>query len=186
MNMDQFTRASAGVESIRDGGGSNPPGPFDRDRRGPRPRPTSDGHAPTDGGPPDRSRLRVLVVDDNEHAAQALAMIIDLWGHESRLAFHGDEAFASAEEFRPDVVLLDIGLPGMDGFTVARSLRADPRFRDAILLATTGYHHDEVRTRAAEAGFDRHMIKPLELDRLEAFLAKLAGSVPDDRRAVAF
>ncbi|MHC5538439.1 hybrid sensor histidine kinase/response regulator [Singulisphaera rosea] len=114
---------------------------------------------------------RVLVIDDNVHAAESLALIIKLWGHEVRLAYNGPDALETAVRFLPDVVLLDIGLPGMDGFTVARHLRDNPAFRDLLLMAITGYGREDDRQRSIEAGFDRHLVKPLDLDLLEGLLS---------------
>ena len=142
------------------------------------------GNSPRGEGHPDRPAaeaegpggrpLRVLVVDDNTQSAEFLSVILNLWGHETRLAYNGTEALDSSKEFRPDAVLLDIGLLGMDGYTVARSLRDDPGLRNTTLLAVTGYGRDEDIQRATEAGFDRHLLKPIELDTLERLLMELA------------
>ncbi len=118
--------------------------------------------------------LRVLVVDDNAHSAESLALIIDLWGYETRIAYNGSQAIELARDFRPEIVLLDIGLPGMDGYTVARVFRGELSLRSTILLAMTGYGREEDQRKAVEAGFDRHLLKPLELDVLENLLAGLA------------
>ena len=139
--------------------------------------------SPAPSGLPGRT-CRVLVVDDNAHSAESLAQIIKLWGHDSRIAYSGPEAISLAREYGPDVILLDIGLPGMDGCDVARVLRNDPRCRGAVLLAMTGYDRDEDRQRVRDSGFDRHLVKPLELDALEALLARLTtadGPEPSPR-----
>ena len=108
---------------------------------------------------------KVLVVDDNADAAESLAMILSLRGHEARTALDGPEALAVAREFRPEVVMLDIGLPGMDGYEVARRLRAD--HGGILLVALTGYGQDEDRRRSKEAGFDHHLVKPVDFAVLQ-------------------
>jgi CheY-like chemotaxis protein len=118
---------------------------------------------------------RVLVVDDNVDAAESTAMILRLWGHQVRIAHTGPEALRAAEEDEPEVVVLDIGLPGMSGYEVARRLRAQPRFRTTTLAAVTGYCQDEDRRRSEEAGFNVHLVKPVEPEALEALLARGAG-----------
>ncbi|MCA1685123.1 MAG: response regulator [Planctomycetia bacterium] len=120
--------------------------------------------------------LRVLVVDDNAHAADVLAKIIRLWGHETRVTHDGPGAIDEAKESLPDVVLLDIGLPGMDGYAVAREIRREHAFRRITLVALTGYGREEDLEKAAGAGFDRHMLKPVPLEDLERLLADLAAA----------
>ena len=117
---------------------------------------------------------RVLVVDDNIASAKSLAMIVELWGHECQLAHTGPDGVEAAESFRPDLILLDIGLPGMDGYSVAQELRKRPQHHSLILVAMTGYGRDEDRIRSMNAGFDHHFVKPLDLHSLESFLTKLA------------
>ena len=108
---------------------------------------------------------RVLVVDDNADSAESLAMILEIRGHETRMALDGPQAIAVARDFRPEVVMLDIGLPGMDGYEVARHLRAE---HDGLLLiALTGYGQDEDRRRSQEAGFDHHLVKPVDFSVLQ-------------------
>jgi CheY-like chemotaxis protein len=115
---------------------------------------------------------RVLVVDDNVDAADSLALLLRVIGHETRIAHDGLEALVAARAFLPDVVLLDIGLPGMDGYEVARQLRGEPDLRTALLIAQTGYGQDEDRRRSREAGFDHHLVKPVDPDALRALLAR--------------
>ena len=122
---------------------------------------------------PEISR-RILIVDDNEDATNSMAMLQRHRGHETRTAFTGPEAVAAAAEFLPEVVLLDIGLPGMDGFEVARRLRAMPALADTFLVALTGYGSDEDRSRAREAGFDEYLVKPVDLDLLREWLRSRA------------
>lgn len=117
---------------------------------------------------------RVLVVDDNQDAADTLALLLELMGHQTRTAHDGLAALEAAEAFRPDVVLLDIGLPKMNGYDVCRKLREQPWGREAFLVALTGWGQAEDQRKASEAGFDRHLVKPVE----ETVLQKLL----DERR----
>jgi PAS domain S-box-containing protein len=113
---------------------------------------------------------RILVVDDNEDSARSMSTIQRLRGHETRIAFTGPDAVEVAAEFSPEVVLLDIGLPGMDGFEVARRLRAMPETRRAFLVAVTGYGDPEDRAHARSVGFDEYLLKPVDLDLLRTWL----------------
>ena len=116
--------------------------------------------------------LRVLVVDDNADTADTLARLLELEGHQVRRAHDGPTALAAASAFRPDAVVLDLGLPGMDGFEVARRLRRDRHGgREPVLVAVSGYGRDEDRTRSRQAGFDHHLVKPTEIDHLRSVLA---------------
>jgi CheY-like chemotaxis protein len=122
-----------------------------------------------------RSRtLRVLVVDDNVDAADTLADLLRLSGHDVRLAYDGPSAVEAAVTFRPTAVVLDLGLPGLNGFEVARHLRSHPTTRDAVLFAVSGYGQDEDRRRSKEAGFNRHFVKPLDFQVLLTALAEAA------------
>lgn len=114
---------------------------------------------------------RVLIVDDNEDAANSLAMILKLSGHETASVYTAVDALERATEFRPDVVLLDIGLPGMDGYEVAQKMRELPGLRDIRLVAVTGYGRSDDRVRARDAGFDDHLTKPVEFAVLDRALA---------------
>ncbi|MFO0609976.1 MAG: ATP-binding protein [Polyangiales bacterium] len=114
---------------------------------------------------------RVLVVDDNPDALETAALLLELLGHEVRAAANGVEALAVAAEFAPDLVLCDIGLPLMDGYEVARRLRADPRFAGVRLVALTGYGRDEDAQRSRASGFDAHLVKPFDLDKFARALA---------------
>ncbi len=118
-------------------------------------------------------RLRMLVVDDNRDAADTLVMLLEASGHEMRTAYNGDAALRVAGQFRPDVVLCDIGLPRVDGYTVASRLRADPQFVSTVLVAISGWGTDEVRRRARNAGFDFHLVKPVDLDSVNRILERL-------------
>lgn len=116
------------------------------------------------------ARRRVLVVDDNHDAADSLAAILGLDGHEVRIAHDGAQALATAQAFRPEVVVLDIGLPDIDGHAVCRALRRQPWGRDARVLALTGWGQELDRQRSQEAGFDAHLLKPVDPDALRALL----------------
>jgi CheY-like chemotaxis protein len=113
---------------------------------------------------------RVLVVDDNRDAADTLAAIMRAAGHQVQVAYAGEEAVETARIFRPDLVLLDIGLPGMNGYDVARKLREELSHRSLALVALTGYGQEEDKRRAREAGFDAHLVKPVNFQLLEAIL----------------
>jgi len=118
-------------------------------------------------------RLRVLVVDDNADAADTLVMLLGASGHEMRTAYNGVAALRMAHEFRPDVVLCDIGLPRVDGYTVAARLRSDPQFASTMLISVSGWGTDEVQRRARDAGFDFHLVKPVDLDSVNRILERL-------------
>jgi CheY-like chemotaxis protein len=117
------------------------------------------------------SGRRVLIVDDNEDSANSLALILKLGGHETASVYSASAALECAVSFKPDVVLLDIGLPGMDGYEVAQKMRELPGLRDVRLVAVTGYGRSDDRLRARDAGFDDHLTKPVELPVLEKTLA---------------
>lgn len=106
--------------------------------------------------------LRVLVVDDNVDAAHTLAMLVQLAGHDVRIAYDGPPALTLAEAFQPQVVLLDLNLPAMDGYEVARKLREKPETQEVVLAAVSGWGQPEDRRRSKEAGFDRHYVKPVD------------------------
>ncbi|HET6899685.1 MAG TPA: PAS domain S-box protein [Vicinamibacteria bacterium] len=118
-------------------------------------------------------RLRVLVVDDNKDAVESMALLLGIWGHEVTTASEGAEALDLAKRLRPDVVLLDIGLPGLNGYEVARRIRAQPGGVKTVLIAMTGYGQAEDRLRAQEAGFALHLVKPVEPEALQRALAKV-------------
>ncbi len=115
--------------------------------------------------------VRVLVVDDNRDTAASLAFLFGSWGHEVRTAHDGPTALATAQEFLPDAILLDIGLPQLDGFEVAQQLRARPEFARTLLVAASGYTRNEDRRRAAEVGIDLYLVKPFNAWELETMLA---------------
>jgi PAS domain S-box-containing protein len=117
--------------------------------------------------------LRILVVDDNVDAADGLKMLLELNGEQVRAAYDGESALKVAREFRPQVALLDVGMPRMDGYEVARRLKAAPETRQAALVAVTGWGQPEDRRRSSEAGFDLHLVKPVEPSELERLLDSL-------------
>ncbi|MFO0967506.1 MAG: ATP-binding protein [Gemmataceae bacterium] len=110
---------------------------------------------------------RILVVDDNHDAAQTLALLLKSVGAEVRMAYDGMEALAAAAAFQPEVVLLDIGLPKLNGYEVARQLRAQPWAGDTVIIATTGWGQEDDRRKALEAGFDSHLVKPVNFKVIE-------------------
>jgi CheY-like chemotaxis protein len=115
----------------------------------------------------------VLVVDDNVDSAETTAALLRLRGHDVRTAHDGPTAVAVALDYQPNVALLDIGLPGMDGYELARRLQEDHALRGIVLIAMTGYAQDEHRRRAQQAGFTEHLVKPVPLDVLDKVVTKL-------------
>jgi len=132
---------------------------------------TREASAPADAGT--GPALRVLVVDDNTDITQALQDLLALLGHQVRVARDGPGALAAATEVRPDLILLDIGLPGMDGYEVAKRLRKQGHDR-AALVALTGYGRDEDLRRSRSAGFDRHLVKPVDVADLYGLIADVS------------
>ncbi|MGH2842345.1 MAG: hybrid sensor histidine kinase/response regulator, partial [Solirubrobacteraceae bacterium] len=117
---------------------------------------------------------RVLIADDNADAADSLAMLLAFNGHDTQVVHAANEVLARVEAFRPDAALLDIALPEMDGYELAKRLRAIPQLHGLRLIALTGYAQPEDRQRAASAGFDAHLVKPVDLAALERALAGVA------------
>ena len=118
------------------------------------------------------SPRRILIVEDNVDAAETLQLLLRMSGYDTRAANDGAQALELARTFRPAVVLLDIGLPGKDGYAVARELRALPDMQSTLLVALTGYGDAADREKAAAAGFDTFQVKPLEPDKLDALLTE--------------
>ncbi len=139
---------------------------------GPEParKPTEESSAPAPVG-----ARRVLIVDDNADSAESMAVLLRLRGHEVRLAYDGQSALEKAQTFRPDVMFLDLSLPKMDGYEVARRLRLEPEMKDILLVAMTGYGSEEDRQRTQEAGFYTHLIKPVDFDKVEELLSSPPG-----------
>ncbi len=133
----------------------------------------------------DAEILRVLVVDDNEPSARTLAWAIELEGYETGVCLSGAQAIATARTFRPHVVLLDLGMPGMNGYEVCEALRADARLGHIKIIAQTGWNDAEARRRTAETGFDLHLVKPVNMAVLNDMLALLAHTTGATRRQAA-
>ena len=117
---------------------------------------------------------RILVVDDNRDGAELLAMLLKMTGHETHIAHDGLEAVEMASQIRPDLILLDIGLPKMDGYEVARRIRAEPWGKKLVLVALTGWGQEEDRRKSQKAGFDSHIVKPVDPDALTGVLTQLS------------
>ena len=135
----------------------------------------ADSSRPRHGAAAGKGR-RVLVIEDNVDTADSLREVLLFGEHQVEVAYNGPQGIAKAREFLPDVVLCDIGLPGMDGFAVARALKADESLRGAFLVALSGYALPEDLQRAEEAGFETHLAKPSSIEQLEKILAELAPS----------
>ena len=125
---------------------------------------------PTAGKPTPTTAHRVLIVDDNRDAAMSLAMLLKLTGNETRTAFDGLEAVEAASTFRPDLVLMDIGLPKLNGYEACRRIREQPSGKNTVLVALTGWGQEDDRQKSKEVGFSTHMVKPLELQALRTLL----------------
>ena len=123
---------------------------------------------------PSASGLRILIVEDNEALAQTTGWMVEMLGHDYTIANNGPDAIALAEKYRPNVVMMDIGLPGMNGYDICAAMRQEPHLADTIFIAQTGWGQDEHRQRAREAGFHHHMVKPLYLEALERLLNQIS------------
>jgi DNA-binding response OmpR family regulator len=117
--------------------------------------------------------FRILVVDDNHDSALSLAMMLSIMGHETRTAHDGESAVVTAESFLPEVVLLDIGLPKLNGYEVAQRIRESDWGQSMFLIAVTGWGQEEDRHRSSEVGLNVHMVKPVEPAALERLLSEL-------------
>ncbi|HYG62706.1 MAG TPA: ATP-binding protein [Thermoanaerobaculia bacterium] len=118
---------------------------------------------------------RILVVDDNQDSALSLAMLLEISGHEVRTAYDGLEAIDAAAEFRPDIVLMDVGMPKLNGYDAARRIRAEPWGERMLLVAVTGWGQEEDRRRTTEAGFDGHLVKPVDFGAVTKLLDSMRG-----------
>ncbi|HJX29865.1 MAG TPA: PAS domain S-box protein [Thermoanaerobaculia bacterium] len=125
--------------------------------------------------------LRLLVVDDNADAADSLGLVLELLGHQVRTLYSGPAVLTSIREDRPDIVLLDIGLPGLDGYEVARRVRADPDLAGVRLIAVTGYGQEDDMKRTRESGFAAHLVKPVDAVSLQETLTALTAPKPEER-----
>ena len=131
----------------------------------------SPGYTPPMARAPSRPPgSRILVVDDSVDSAETLGELLKIWGYDVRLAHDGPGAVAAARDYRPEVVLLDIGLPGIDGFAVAAQLRKEG-IGGRMLIALTGYGEKQDRDKAQQVGFDHHLVKPIDPDTLQKLLA---------------
>ena len=135
------------------------------------------------GEAPRLERLRILVVDDNVEGGHLLAALLSQRGHDVAVAVSGEDALRVAREFLPQVGMLDIGMPGMNGYALAGHLRADPVHREMYLIAVTGWGQDEDRQDALDAGFDAHVIKPADADELIALLSARFRAKPGNAAA---
>ncbi len=131
---------------------------------------------PTSSHPKPVAPRRILVVDDNRDSAESLTALLKLNGHETHTAFDGIEAIEAAATFRPDVVLLDIGLPKLNGYETARRMREQPWSNGMVLVAVTGWGQEEDRQKTREAGFDAHLVKPIDFAALTKLLAAAGTS----------
>jgi two-component system CheB/CheR fusion protein len=148
----------------------------------PRGRTKTDHATPTEM-PSIPNARRFLVVDDNSDSAASLTKLLELTGKETQIAHDGFEALAAAEKFNPDVVLLDIGLPKLNGYAVCRRIREQPWGKKMVLVAMTGWGQDQDRRKSREAGFDHHLIKPVDFAALMKLLADSQGSPGTDKQA---
>ena len=121
------------------------------------------------------TQRRVLIVDDNRDSADSLAMLMQITNNEAYLAHDGEEAVAAVEKYRPEVVLLDIGLPKIDGHEVCRRVRKEPWGKDIVIIALTGWGQEDDRRKSQEAGFDGHLVKPVDYEKLLELLASLTN-----------
>lgn len=117
--------------------------------------------------------VRILIVDDNEDAATSLALLLNIAGNETLTAHDGLQAVESAAKFLPDVILLDIGLPKLNGYDACRRIRQQPWGKNMVLVALTGMDLEEQRPGSPEVGFDHHLVKPVEFDALQGLLAEV-------------
>lgn len=126
---------------------------------------------PTASESPATTSRRILVVDDNRDAAKTMAMLLKITGNEIRIAYDGLEALETANQFQPDIILLDIGLPKLNGYEVASKIRDESWGKNMIIVALTGWGQPDDRGRSAEIGFNAHMVKPVDYDELVKLLA---------------
>lgn len=118
--------------------------------------------------------MRIMIVEDNEALAQTTGWLVEMIGYDYKLAANGKEAIAASADYRPDVFMIDIGLPGMNGYDLCRELKSRPDTAGAVFIAQTGWGEAEHRRMTAEAGFDHHLVKPLYLETLETVLNEIA------------
>jgi len=131
--------------------------------------------ASDNGQVPAGPKRRILVVDDNRDGADSLALLLRLMGNEVRTARDGVEAIEQAEQFRPEVVLMDVGLPSLNGLDATRRIREQPWGKGMTIIALTGWGQDRDREQSREAGCDGHLVKPVNLENLQTLLGELQG-----------
>jgi signal transduction histidine kinase/CheY-like chemotaxis protein len=141
-----------------------------------------DGHAasPTESRPECAATLsqNILIVDDNRDAADSLATVLELLGAKTRVAYDGEEALRIAARIRPEIAILDIGMPRMDGYELARKIRRNPEHKGIVLVALSGWGQADTKQRLSDAGFDLHLLKPIDIGRLSTLLERAAGPTP--------
>jgi len=130
----------------------------------------ADGNAGTD-------TLRIMIVEDNEALAQTTGWLVEMLGYDYKLASNGQQAIDMAKEYHPDVMMLDIGLPGMSGYDLCRALKPMPELVNTVFIAQTGWGESEHRRLTREAGFDHHLVKPLYLEALQSLLGDIEAKV---------
>jgi len=138
---------------------------------------------PTVSEPTTTTAHRILVVDDNRDSAESLVMLLKLTGHETQAAYDGLEAVEAAATFRPDVVLLDIGLPKLNGYEACSRIREQAWGKNMVLVALTGWGQDEDRRKSSAAGFNGHLVKPVDHAALTKLLAETGASAPREGSA---
>jgi len=130
---------------------------------------------PQQAGPKSGKPLRVLVVDDNRDVAQSMGRMLEMLGHSVRVEYGGASAIRASDEFSPDVVLLDIGMPGLNGYDVCQTIKRKPSLKNTVVVAQTGWAEGQRGARAQEAGFDHHLVKPVHIDTLAGLLSSIAS-----------
>jgi len=115
--------------------------------------------------------VQVLVVDDNRDAADAMVMAAQVLGHDATACYDGRAALSLLETYKPGLMILDLSMPGMDGYALVRAIRSNPEFTDVPVVALSGFGAEQDRQRTLEAGFDMHLLKPMEIDTLEQIIA---------------
>jgi CheY-like chemotaxis protein len=138
-------------------------------------RPSVGAHAGTDETQQSTSKRRIVIVDDNRDSADSLAMLLEITGNETFMAHDGIEALKVIEKQRPEVVLLDIGLPGLNGHEVCRDVRRQSWGKDIVMIALTGWGQEDDRRKSEEAGFNSHLVKPVDYDQLLNLLSTLTN-----------
>jgi CheY-like chemotaxis protein len=123
------------------------------------------------------SSHRILIVDDNRHSADSSGLMLKVMGNDTRIAYDGEEAVTASNEFHPEVILLDIGLPKLNGYEACRRIREQPRSKKSVIIAQTGWGQEEDRQRTLDAGFDHHLVKPVDPTELMKLLVGLPEGV---------